>query len=137
MSIAVAPALFAVLPTRSLAGEVVGRLLPTVFYSGMVVGVLVVAIEVWVAGAWRWSALTISSLIVAASCAVAQWIVSPRIERVRAEIPGAIESLPLDDAHRVMFGRLHGISVGWLGLAMLAAVVALIACAKLLDTRAP
>jgi len=135
MSAAVAPALFAVLPTRTLAGEVVGRLLPTVFYSGMVVGVLVVAIDVWVAGTWRWSTVTISSLLIAVSCAIAQWIVFPRIDRVRAQIPGPIESLPLDDARRVAFGRLHGISVGWLGLAMLAAAVCFVACAKLVDTR--
>jgi len=32
-SVAVAPALFAVLPSRTLAGEVVGRLLPGIFYS--------------------------------------------------------------------------------------------------------
>ena len=37
-SVAVAPALFAVVPTRTMAGEVVGRLLPAIFYSGMVVG---------------------------------------------------------------------------------------------------
>jgi len=135
MSIAVAPALFDVLPTRALAGDVVGRLLPTIFYSGMVVGVLVIAIDVWVAGAWRWNALTISSLAIAVSCAIAQWIVSPRIERVRAQIPGPIESLPLDDARRVAFGRLHGISVGWLGLAMLAAIAALVVCARLVETR--
>ena len=121
MSIAVAPALFDVLPT--------------IFYSGMVVGVLVIAIDVWVAGAWRWNALTISSLAIAVSCAIAQWIVSPRIERVRAQIPGPIESLPLDDARRVAFGRLHGISVGWLGLAMLAAIAALVVCARLVETR--
>jgi hypothetical protein len=135
MSAAVAPALFAALPTRALAGDVVGRLLPTVFYSGIVVGVFVVAVDVWVAGAWRWNTLTISSLAIAVSCAIAQWIVSPRIERVRAQIPGPIESLPLDDARRVAFGRLHGISVGWLGLAMVAAAVGLVVCARLLDTR--
>jgi hypothetical protein len=137
MSIAVAPALFAELPTRTLAGAVVGRLLPSIFYAGIVVGVLVIAVDVWVAGAWHWSTVVISSIVVAASCAIAQWIVAPRIERIRASIPGAIESLPLDDARRVAFGRLHGISVGWLGLAMLAAVVALVFCARLLETRRP
>ena len=51
-SVAVAPALFAALPTRTLAGEVVGRVLPGVFYSGIVVGVLVAVIEVASRGAW-------------------------------------------------------------------------------------
>jgi hypothetical protein len=34
----VAPAAFAVLPTRSLAGALVGRVLPVLFYGGAVVG---------------------------------------------------------------------------------------------------
>ena len=42
---AVAPALFAVLPTRTLAGAVVGRVLPVIFYSGMLIGVVVVVIR--------------------------------------------------------------------------------------------
>ena len=36
----VAPAAFAVLPTRTLAGALVGRVLPVLFYSGAVVGVV-------------------------------------------------------------------------------------------------
>jgi hypothetical protein len=61
-----------------------------------------------------------------AACGVAQLIVGRRIDRLRADIGGSIESLPVDDARRVAFGRLHGISVAWLGLAMLAAGVALV-----------
>ena len=40
-SIAVAPVLFAVLPSRALACDVVGRLLPPIFYSGIVVGLVI------------------------------------------------------------------------------------------------
>jgi hypothetical protein len=60
-SVAVAPALFAVLPSRSLAGEVVGRVLPGVFYSGIVVGVIVVVIEIAVRGAWSWRGREVSA----------------------------------------------------------------------------
>jgi hypothetical protein len=35
----------------------------------------------------------------------------------------------------MMFGRLHGVSIAWLGVAMLAAVIALVLCARSLDTR--
>lgn len=135
MSVAVAPALFAELPTRTLAGAVVGRLLPSIFYAGVVVGILVAAVDVWTAGEFRWSGVTISSLIIALSCAVAQWVVTPRIERLRTAIGGSIEALPVDDVRRVAFGRLHGISVGWLGLAMLSAVVAVVFCARMLEAR--
>jgi len=37
----VAPAAFDVLPTRTLAGALVGRVIPVLFWSGVIVGVLV------------------------------------------------------------------------------------------------
>jgi len=120
----VAPALFAALPTRTLAGVVVGRVLPTIFYAGMVVGAVVIILELRENGAWSWRGAETPGAITLISCAIAQFIVSPRIERVRAEIGGAIETLAVDDPRRVQFGRLHGASVAWLGLAMIAAAVA-------------
>jgi hypothetical protein len=66
---------------------------------------------------------------------VAQFGIGPRIARVRAAIPGAVDDLPATDARRVAFGRLHALSVGWLGVAMLAAIVALVIAARGLNTR--
>jgi hypothetical protein len=123
-SAAVAPALFAALPTRTLAGVVVGRILPVIFFSGMAVGIAVVAIALYSHGNWSWRGREVPGAVTALSCAIAQLVVSPRIERLRADIGGVIETLAPDDARRAAFGRLHGISVAWLGLAMLAAVVA-------------
>jgi hypothetical protein len=130
-SIAVAPALFATLPSRTLAGEVVGRLLPGIFYSGMIVGVLVALTQFRANDAWAWRGREISSVVMIAACLIAQIVIAPRIARLRADIGGPIEILPLDDGRRVAFGRLHGASVAWLGLAMLAAAVVLV-----LDARA-
>jgi hypothetical protein len=135
-SVAVAPALFAVLPSRSLAGEVVGRVLPGVFYSGIVVGVIVVVIEIAARGAWSWRGREMFGVVIAAACAIAQTIVAPRIARLREVIAGPVESLPIDDARRMMFGRLHGVSIAWLGVAMLAAAIALVLSARTLESRA-
>jgi hypothetical protein len=129
-STAVAPALFATLPTRTLAGDVVGRLLPTIFYSGIIIGALVAAVEVGFGGGWHWRGVASASAVIVAACAVAQFIIAPKIERLRAEIGGPIDALPIDDARRLAFGRLHGISVAWLGLAMLAAGVAIVLSAR-------
>ena len=41
---AVAPAAFAVLPTRALAGALVGRVLPVVFWGGIVLGAVAAAL---------------------------------------------------------------------------------------------
>jgi hypothetical protein len=134
-SCAVAPALFAALPTRSLAGAVVGRLLPSVFYSGIVIGILVVAVEVAVQRAWTWNGRSVAGAVMIGACAISQLFVAPRIDRIRSEIPGPVEDLAIDDARRIAFGRLHGVSVGWLGLAMLAAVIAMVLAARTLQSR--
>jgi hypothetical protein len=134
-SIAVAPALFATLPTRSLAGAVVGRLLPSVFYSGMFIGMLVIAAESVVRRGWRWGGRSVAGAVMIGACAVAQLLVASRIDRIRSEIPGPVEELAIDDARRIAFGRLHGISVAWLGVAMLAAVIAMVLAARTLQSR--
>ena len=133
-SIAVAPARFAVLPARSLAGDVVSRLLPTIFYSGMLVGALVVVTQFRSRGAWSWRGRESAAAVMIAACAVAQLIVAPRIVRLRQEIGGPLEILSVDDARRVAFGRLHGASVAWLGLAMLAAAAILVIVLRALRT---
>ena len=127
LSLVVAPSLFAVLPTRTLAGAVVGRILPQVFYSGILIGAVVLALQA-MQGEGR--GRMIASIVMVASCAIAQFLVSPRIARLREEIGGALEDLAADDARRAAFGRLHGISVAWLGLAMIAAVIAIVLAAR-------
>lgn len=118
----VAPGAFRALPSRALAGAVVGQVLPAVFVSGIVVG-LVVA---WLAGRQGAGAgATASALASVAACAVAQFGINPRIARLRAMAGGAIDSWTQDDPRRVMFGVLHGYSVGALAVAMLAGAVAL------------
>ena len=134
-SFAVAPALFAVLPTRSLAGMAIGRMLPGIFASGIALGVLVVVVELARRRRWSWGGREVAGLVIASSCAIAQFIVAPRITRLRAEIAGPVEDLAGDDGRRIAFGRLHGISVAWLGIAMLAAVVAMVLCARTLESR--
>lgn len=134
-SAVVAPAAFAVLPTRMLAGEIVGRVLPVVFYAGIVVGALVVGLETVDAEEWNWSASVLSGTLITVASAVAQFIIGARIEQVRARISGPVDALAAGDPLRVEFGRLHGISVALLGVAMLAAAVALVTTARNLARR--
>ena len=121
----VAPAAFAVLPSRTLAGALVGRVLPVLFAAGIIIAL----VSLWLdrSSAERPARVRRFALVlIAASCAVAQFGVGPRIERVRRQIGGPIEQLSPDDARRVAFGRLHAASVGWLGLAMVAAATTLV-----------
>lgn len=122
----VAPAAFAVLPTRTLAGALVGRVLPPLFWSGAAIG-LVAAV-----GARRMQRTTafVAALVITAASVVAQAVVAPRIETVRASAGGPIDSLARDDARRIAFGRLHGASVALLGVAGIAASVTLLITAR-------
>jgi hypothetical protein len=129
----VAPAAFAVLPTRTLAGALVGRVLPPLFWSGAAIGV-VAAVMAW--RAQRMPALVAALVIVAATLA-AQLIVAPRIESVRASIGGPVDALAPNDARRLAFGRLHGASVALLGVAAIAATVTLLLTARAAPVASP
>jgi len=130
MAAVVAPAAFSVLPTRSLAGALVGRVLPAMFWSGMLVGLVVAVLSWWLpASAW----CTGAGLTLAAASAAAQLVVAPRIAAIRIAAGGQIDTLALDDPRRQAFGRLHGISVAWMGLGGVAALIALVLLLRLLD----
>ena len=121
----VAPGAFAVLPSRTMAGTMVGRVLPALFIAGMVIGVLVAAVTAGTpsAGAPRWASA--SALVSALACFVAQFWITPKLDRLRAEIGGPVDALPAGDARRVAFGLLHGYNVAGLGVAMVGAAVCL------------
>jgi hypothetical protein len=125
---AVAPAAFELLES-SVAGVLVGRLLPAVFFAGIIAGVAVAAIEL----RWprpgrrlRWG----GAAIVAGACASAQLVVAPMIDRLRASAERPIAELARADARRVAFGRLHGVSVAALGVAMLGAAAVMVSAAR-------
>ena len=119
----VAPAAFAVLPSRTLAGALVGRVLPVLFWSGAVVGVVAAILAQTLPGG---RVRLACALAMALACLSAQLVVAPRIEAVRVRADGPIDTLARDDVRRVAFGRLHGASVALLGAAALAAAAALL-----------
>ena len=126
----VAPTAFAVLPARALAGAVVGRVLPVVFITGMAAATGAFLLD-WPyartsADRWRSGALVVALI----ANATAQFAIAPRIQALRAEMGPVIEALATDDPRRRAFGLLHAISVGWLGVAIVAVIVALVAHAS-------
>ena len=128
-SFAVAPTVFAVLPTRDLAGAVVARTLSIVNVGGLVVGSLLLL--TWPAGrglvrraarATEAAALA----IVALASAAGHWLVAARMRDLRARMGAPIDALAADDPLRVAFNDLHGYSVAALTAGMLAGLVALL-----------
>ena len=118
----VAPAAFAVLPTRALAGALVGRVLPVLFYTGAVIGIVVLLGRAAMPSLVR----VIAGAVMIAMCLAAQLVVAPRIERVRIDAGRPIDELAVGDPRRAAFGRLHGASVLLLGVAGVAAAAALV-----------
>ena len=135
-SVVVTRAAFAVLPTRTMAGALVGRTLPILFDTGMLVGaVLVVAALLSPSGAGR-SASLAGGIAIAVLTALARLVILTRIDRIRASMPANIDSLPVSDPSRRAFGQLHAMSVGALGLAMLVGLVVVIVLVHSLTTPA-
>jgi hypothetical protein len=125
MAASVAPAAFAVLPSRALAGLLVGRVLPVVFATGAVAGLGAALLALGSGGAFARARVALP-VAAAAACLIAQFVIGPRITRLRAEIGPSIEALDAADPRRAQFGRLHGISVAWMGAGMLAGGAALV-----------
>lgn len=119
----VAPAAFAALPSRTLAGALVGAVLPALFVAGIVLGAGLVIASLALRRGRLVTPGTVGGLLITISCAAAQFVVAPRIERARASIGGPIESVPSSDPRRIAFGRLHGASVAWLGVAVVGAAI--------------
>jgi len=130
----VAPAAFEVLPSRALAGALVGRVLPVLFWSGAAVGLLVL----WMG--WRLpvpATRTAAAVVFVAACLAAQLVIAPRIERIRASIGGPMEALDPSNPLRQAFGRLHGLSVACLGVGGIAALLILILLVRLTTRSTP
>lgn len=128
----VAPGAFAVLPTRAMAGDMVGRVLPVVFAGAMVVP----AIVLWLVPASRRSPLAVGVGVLAMlSSAGALGVVNPRIAALRAVAVVPIDQLSPADPRRAMFGLLHVISVALLGVAMLALAVLLVTLVRATVSR--
>lgn len=118
----VAPAAFRVLPSRTMAGAIIGEVLPIVFIAGLVVAIAAVLLEARVDRHALRVAVTAPFVAMIIGCGVAQFVINPKIQAVRASIgAGAVDALDASDPRRVRFGKLHGYSVLWMGVAILGA----------------
>jgi hypothetical protein len=136
-SVVVTRAAFAVLPSRTLAGALVGQTLPVLFDTGMLTGVILVwAALLSPAGAARTTSLA-GGVAIVALMAIARFVILARIARLRLSMPAVIDSLPVDDPARRAFGQLHAMSVGALGLAMLIGIIVAIVLVHSLSLRRP
>jgi hypothetical protein len=110
-----------VLPSRALAGAVVGQILPVIFVAGIVTAAVAFALEMRTPYESRRLIVLVPLVVMAAACVMAHFRLGPQIEAVREAIGGAVDALDASDPRRIRFGRLHAMSVMWMGVAMLGA----------------
>lgn len=68
--------------------------------------------------------------VIALATGVGHWVIAARMRALRAAMELPIDQIATDDARRIAFNSLHGYSVNALGLAMIAALVALVLMAR-------
>lgn len=123
-SFVVAPTAFSVLPAQEIAGAVVGRSLGTLHRIGLTCGVIFLAATFL--GRFRHAgALRVLVGFMLLCAAFSQFRITPQMESIRAAVGGPIHALPLQDAGRATFDRLHQTSVILEGVALLAGIGAI------------
>jgi uncharacterized membrane protein len=106
-----APALFAVLPSREMAGNVVSRSLAALHWMGIVSGVVFLLCSLLYnrlrhAQPKPLAAGHILVLLMLLLTAISQFAITPRMRALRAEMK-VIDNLPWNDPRRLEFDRLH------------------------------
>jgi hypothetical protein len=138
-SVVVAPAAFGVLRSHGLpnaselAGGIVTRSLSVVNVAGCVIA-LVLLVTLFLrrgsVGRATFLAEAICLALIVLATGVGHWIIAARMRALRVAMVLPIDQIAADDARRIAFNSLHGYSVNALGLAMIAALVALVLMAR-------
>ena len=125
--IGVAQSAFAVLPQRELAGAVVNRTLAILNLGGIVIALILIATSflgsVKYARGTKWAERFLL-MIIAASCAIGQFVIGLWLSMIRAQMARPIDEVAADDPLRLQFNNLHEWSVWVLMAGMAAALIA-------------
>jgi Domain of unknown function (DUF4149) len=135
----VAPAAFGVLRSfglpnaNEIAGSIVTRSLSVVNIAGFVVALLLLVTIILRRNASGRVSFIVECIclgVIALATGVGHWLIAARMRALRAAMVLPIDQIPADDARRVAFNNLHGYSVNALGIAMIAALVAMFLMAR-------
>lgn len=135
----VAPASFGVLRSfglsnaNEIAGGIVTRSLSVVNIAGFLIALLLlVTLFLRRSSTGRVSFIVqcVCVAVIALATGVGHWVIAARMRALRAAMVLPIDQIAIDDSRRIEFNSLHGYSVNALGLAMIAALVALVLMAR-------
>lgn len=132
-SLAVAPSVFIVLPSREWAGFVVNRTLTIVNFSGIIISFILIALSFVPRGEtkqiWAWLQ-RILLLVVGLACGAGQLIIGVYLEILRKSSDVPISQLPADNANKIQFDMWHQYSVWVLIAGMVAAFLAFLVMSR-------
>jgi uncharacterized membrane protein len=131
-----APAAFALLPTRQMAGALVARTLPQLHWMGIVAALVFLAASavqnrVLTGSARIFSPAHVFISLMLLLTLVLQFDIMPHMEALRSSI-GVIDSVPLDHPARMQFDALHEWSTRIEGTVMLLGLIVIYLTARLL-----
>jgi hypothetical protein len=135
----VAPSAFAVLRSfglpnaNEIAGSIVTRSLSVINIAGFLIALLLLLtlfLRRTSQGRVSFIIEALCVLVIALTTAVGHWVIAARMRALRAAMVLPIDQIAVDDPRRVAFNALHGYSVNALGLAMIAALVAMVLMAR-------
>jgi Domain of unknown function (DUF4149) len=124
----VARAAFAVLPTRRMAGDLVSPILADLEYFGLAMSAILMALLLLSGEVkrTRYYVELIVYLLALIGTATARFVVAAKIHDIRANFGDKLDTLALTDPTKVLFGQLHGLSVGLTGLNIIFALVVVV-----------
>jgi len=140
----VAPTAFTVLrsfamPNASeIAGTIVTRALSVVSISGFLIGLfLLVTALAWCDAPGRVGFLVelVCLVIIVLATGIGHWVIAARMLALRAAMALPIDQIAVDDPRRIAFNSLHGYSVKVFGVAMIAALLAVVLIARRLSGK--
>ena len=118
---------------NEIAGSIVTRSLSVVNIAGFVIALLLLITLILrrnVSGRLSFAVECICLAVIALATALGHWVIAARMRALRAAMVLPIDQIATDDPRRVAFNNLHGYSVNALGLAMIAALVAMVLMAR-------
>ncbi len=139
-ALAVAPTVFRILPTRDMAASLQSPILTSAcrLAEG---SFAVLFLTSWLLGRW-WEAArltrtlaTRAAILGMITAVVIESLLIPPMDKIRAQAPGLIDSLPMTDPSRVLLGRYHRLATGFFSAGIVAAFVILVATVRLLAAR--
>lgn len=107
----VAPTVFAVLPTRHLAGSVVTRSLAALHWMGIISGIVflttsMIYFRMTVGAPHPVAARNVLVYVMLALTCLSQFVISAKMAALRAAM-GEIDKVPVSDPARIAFNQLH------------------------------